>query len=183
MFDPPSFVKDKRILLIGNAPIDYTVPLDKYSCVIRMNKGGEEEILQGNRCDIWVNNLGYYYNSTNKVWDCGTPIMRMNYEHNGVRANRYPKEFLPVTWFWNVTEFNSMCEALGLPRPSTGLMSLYYFMHYSTADITIAGYDSYKTHNKYNPENTGAPVHDWEKEAELINSWKLKGLIKEAHEG
>jgi hypothetical protein len=52
MFDPFTYMKDKDILVIGNAVSDKEIDYSKYNCIVRMNLG-----VQTKPCDVWINNL------------------------------------------------------------------------------------------------------------------------------
>jgi hypothetical protein len=39
MFDPFTYMKDKDILVIGNAVSDKEIDYSKYNCIVRMNLG------------------------------------------------------------------------------------------------------------------------------------------------
>jgi hypothetical protein len=52
MFDPFTYMKDKDILVIGNAVVTKEPDYSKFDCIIRMNLG-----VQTSPIDVWINNL------------------------------------------------------------------------------------------------------------------------------
>jgi hypothetical protein len=82
MFDPFTYLKNKKCLLIGNAVLDKEPNYSDYEVIIRMNLG-----IMTKPCDVWIDNLvnqahsflldklGYYPEIKN--------IIRLNAEKNG----------------------------------------------------------------------------------------------------
>jgi hypothetical protein len=172
-FDPVSYFEGKKVLLVGNSENPKEQDYLKYNSIVRMNLGVQEE-----PCDVWINNLVYQgHKSLGHIPDV-EKIMRMNCEKDGRRLNRYPKELDKYKiWFWNVTDYNNLCNKYSYPRPTTGLVAIYYFLNFVNCDLTITGFDFFKSRNRWTMEihkhsGTAAyPVHDMEKEERIITDW------------
>ena len=177
-FDPVSYFEGKKVLLVGNSENPKEQDYLKYNCIVRMNLGIQEE-----PCDVWIDNLVNKAHETLGYIPTIKNIMRMNCEKNGRRLNRMPKELVERTWFWNVTDYNNMCNKFSYERPSTGFISIYYLLTFCNCNLTITGYDFFETHNRWTMEihqksgTPAYPVHDFVKEERIITDWIKKGKL------
>ena len=177
MFDPFSYMKDKDILLIGNAVTDKQIDYSKYNCIVRMNLG-----IKTKPIDVWIDNLvNQAHEFLGDVPDFKN-IIRLNAEKDGKRMERMPKELKPHAWLWNSNEYNFMCRELGYYRPTTGLVSIYWILNnIKFKSMTITGYDFFKTPNRYTMETHATsktyvyPSHDIRKDEYWIMKWAKQG--------
>ena len=182
-FDPVSYFEGKKVLLVGNSENPKEQDYLKYNSIVRMNLGVQEE-----PCDVWINNLVYQGHKSLGYTPDVDKIMRMNCEKQGRRLNRLPIDFkYKKIWFWNVTDFNNMCNKYSYPRPTTGFMAIYYFLTFINCSLTITGYDFFESRNRWTMEihtssgKPAYPVHDMEKERRIVEDWikqkKLHAII------
>ena len=177
MFDPFSYMKDKDILLIGNAVTDKQIDYSKYNCIVRMNLG-----IKTKPIDVWIDNLvNQAHEFLGDIPDCKN-IIRLNAEKDGKRMERMPKELKPHAWLWNSNEYNFMCRELGYYRPTTGLVSIYWILNnIKFKSMTITGYDFFKTPNRYTMETHATsktyvyPSHDIRQDEYWIMKWAKEG--------
>jgi hypothetical protein len=183
MFDPFTYLKNKKCLLIGNSVLDKEPNYSDYEVIIRMNLG-----IMTKPCDVWIDNLvnqahsflldklGYYPEIKN--------IIRLNAEKNGKRMERMPNIYKPYAWLWNKEEYQTMCNLLKYQRPTTGLTSIYWLTNFVECDLTVTGYDFFKTPNRYTMETHAVsgthvyPSHDINKDKYWIMKWAEQGLYK-----
>lgn len=177
MFDPYSYFKDKSVLLIGNGEVINETNYSKYDSIVRMNLGGIEK-----PCDVWIDNLVYKGHENLQHIPDVDKILRLNCEKEGIRLKRIPKELENKVWYWNVKDFNQMCERL-YPRPTTGLISIYFLRFICGSDVTITGFDYFSTRNRYTMEIhvsnnlPSYPCHNMQIEKEIITNWSNEGTI------
>ena len=177
MFDPFSYMKDKDILLIGNAVTDKQIDYSKYNCIVRMNLG-----IKTKPIDVWIDNLvNQAHEFLGDIPDFKN-IIRLNAEKDGKRMERMPKELKPYAWLWNSNEYNFMCRELGYYRPTTGLVSVYWILNnIKFKSMTITGYDFFKTPNRYTMETHATsktyvyPSHDIRQDEYWIMKWAKEG--------
>ena len=135
------FIKDKKVLLIGNGSCDDSISAD-YNIVIRMNAG----ITRG-RADIWVNGL-IQYHSRGWSWDKldFKYMLRLNAENKGSRLRRgYPERYKDITYFWEPEEYLKYSKKVGYTQPFTGTTALHWLSEYTQpSSITIIGMDFFK---------------------------------------
>lgn len=172
-FDPVTYFEGKKVLLIGNSENPKELDYDKYDSIVRMNLGGQEK-----PCDVWLDNLVNQGHSLFDTIPQVDKIMRMNCEKDGRRLNRYPKELDKYNiWFWNVTEYNNLCNEFNYQRPTTGFIAIYYFLNFINCDLTITGYDFFESRNRWTMEihqqsgEPAYPCHNMGKEKEIISDW------------
>jgi hypothetical protein len=78
----------------------------------------------------------------------------------------------------------SMCNLLKYQRPTTGLVSIYWLTNFVECDLTVTGYDFFKTPNRYTMETHAVsktyvyPSHDINKDKFWIMKWADQGLFK-----
>jgi hypothetical protein len=65
--------------------------------------------------------------------------------------------------------YNSLISDYGHGRPSTGLITIHYITHYCNSELSVIGFDFFKTNNWYT-QTCGAPCHDWQREKEYVSS-------------
>jgi hypothetical protein len=118
MFDPFTYMKDKDILVIGNAVVTKEPDYSKFDCIIRMNLG-----VQTSPIDVWIDNLVNQAHDTLGYIPDIKNIIRLNAEKDGKRMERMPKEIKPHAWLWTSQDYDFMCRELGYFRPTTGLSS------------------------------------------------------------
>jgi len=177
MFDPFTYMKDKDLLVIGNAVPDKEPDYSKYNCIVRMNLG-----IKTTPCDVWIDNL---VNKSHKfLGDIpeNKNIIRLNAEKEGKRMNRMPTELKPHAWLWNANDYNLMCKELDYEKPTTGLVSIYWLLNnIKFNSMTITGYDFFKTPNRYTMEVHPTsktyvyPSHDITKDKHWIMKWFEEG--------
>ena len=182
-FDPVSYFEGKKVLLVGNSENPKEQDYLKYNTIVRMNLGVQEE-----PCDVWINNLVRQGHNLLGHIPQVDKIMRMNCEKDGRRLYRYPKELDRYKmWFWNVNDYNNLCNKFAYKRPTTGLIAIYYFLTFTNCDLTITGYDFFESRNRWTMEihqDSGVPaypVHNMAREREIITNWikkkKLNAII------
>lgn len=178
-FNPQEYFKDKKVLIIGNSQYPKESNYSKYDSIVRLNLGVQEQ-----PCDVWIDNLVYQGHSLLPYLPNVDKIMRMNCEKNGRRLKRIPKELekKPI-WYWNVNEYNLMCNQFVYQRPSTGFIATYYFLNYIRCSLTITGFDFFKSRNRWTMEihpttrTYAYPSHDFEKEKRIISEWVKEGKL------
>ena len=177
MFDPFSYMKDKDLLVVGNAVTDKELDYSKYNCIVRMNLG-----IQTKPIDVWVNNLVHKAHETLGEIPDFKNIIRLNAEKDGKRINRMPKELKPNAWLWNVNDFSTMCKELNYFRPTTGLTAIYWIINnIKYKSMTVTGYDFFKTPNRYTMETHPTsktyvyPSHNIKLDKYWIMKWNEEG--------
>jgi hypothetical protein len=98
MFDPFTYMKDKDILVIGNAVVTKEPDYSKFDCIIRMNLG-----VQTSPIDVWIDNLVNQAHDTLGYIPDIKNIIRLNAEKDGKRMERMPKQIKPHAWLWNIS--------------------------------------------------------------------------------
>jgi hypothetical protein len=63
----------------------------------------------------------------------------------------------------------SLMYDYGHSRPSTGLQTLHYITHFWNKNLSIIGFDFFKTKNWFT-NRAGASTHDWDREKEYVSS-------------
>ena len=177
MFDPFTYMKDKDILVIGNAVSDKEIDYSKYNCIVRMNLG-----VQTKPCDVWINNLvNHAHVMLGEIPDIKN-IIRLNAEKDGKRMERMPKEIKPHAWLWTSQDYDFMCRELGYFRPTTGLVAIYWLINnIKYKSMTVTGYDFFKTPNRYTMEVHPTsktyvyPSHDIRLDEYWIKKWNEEG--------
>lgn len=151
------WVGDKSILLVGNGP-EYTI--NNSHLLVRMNTG----VVDG--CDIWIDGMSYLHRF--KEWKVPVgkykKIVRLD-KHAQDRQD-YPGYILPKS------EYNSMTKELGMDRPSTGMMAMWWFRKYFPDNKKfITGYNG--DYNRYTKRHNGHPAgsHKWDRERIILEEW------------
>ena len=164
------FVKDKKVLLIGNGE-HKNITLSDYDVVVRMNYG-----IQKGFADIWVNNLIQYQKGR---WDWNkvefTYMLRLNAENKGVKLLRgYPERYRDCTYFWNPGEYLEFSKDVGYTQPFTGTTTLHWICHNTAPkSITVIGMDFFKN-GKH--ATTHQPDRDREYVARLFKEFNVLKL-------
>ena len=165
--------------------------IDSYDVVCRMNEGGLECLLDGNK-DIVGSKTGIWFcTNTNLLLNCNTdmytetvafPIKSKIYRNTNEFFNECKK---------TLNQFNNFNR-----RPSCGILSIFYLSRIYE-DITICGFDGFKgghwfgnmfddrqdilDKQYYSGESFGIPKltrHQGEKEMEYISSLVKEKKIK-----
>ena len=147
-----------RVILIGNATTDVPPSLGDYDKVVRMNQGGADH-----DCDIWVNNLVYSECVPKPLPPRNKELLRLTTLASG---KLFPPNWEARTTRWTFEEFKRMTKELRLPRPSTGMMALYYFIKNTDYTIDVAGFS-----------HEGMPVHNWDKERDIFDMYAKQSNI------
>lgn len=180
MFDPISYLDGKSVLLVGNGELMHETNYSNYDCIVRMNLGGIEK-----PCHIWIDNLVYQGHFKLPQIPDVKNIMRLNCEKNGLRLKRLPEVLKKRDdiYYWNVVDFKTMCDTLNYPRPTTGLISIYFLLNYCSCDLTITGFDFFVTRNRYTMEihidskQPAYPCHNMQFEKKIVTDWEREGKI------
>ena len=178
MFDPYPYFKGKNVLLIGNGEKLSDINYDNYNSIVRMNLG-----IQDKPCDVWINNLVNEGHNKLKELPSIQNIVRLNFDKEGTRADRMPDKLKQKAWFWNTEEYNTMTKLYNYTNPTTGFVSIYWLTTYCQCNLTIAGFDFFKTKNRYTMEEVNqigtskGYNHDVKLEEEVISKLILRGTI------
>ena len=178
MFDPYPYFKGKNVLLIGNGEKLSDINYDNYNSIVRMNLG-----IQDSPCDVWINNLVNEGHNKLKEIPRIQNIVRLNFDKEGTRADRIPYKLKQKAWFWNTEEYNTMTKLYNYNSPTTGFVSIYWLTTHCQCNLTITGFDFFKTKNRYTMEDTnhiGTPKgynHDVKLEEEVITKLIQRGTI------
>lgn len=154
------YIKDKKILLIGNGEHEEK-DLDDYNIVIRMNGG-----IQKAPADIWVNGLIQYHS---RRWDWKKLdfkyMLRLNAEKKGNKLLRgLPKQYDDSTYFWNAKDYLEYSRKVGCTQPFTGTTALHWLTYYTKpSSITVLGMDFFRTHSY-------APIHKPEMDRQYVQA-------------
>ena len=178
MFNPYPYFKGKNVLLIGNGEKLADINYDKYNSIVRMNLGIQDE-----PCDVWINNLVNEGHNRLKELPRIQNIVRLNFDKDGSRVDRMPDKLKQKAWFWNKEEYNTMTKLYNYNNPTTGFVSIYWLTTHCQCNLTITGFDFFKTKNRYTMEevqhigtNKGYN-HDVKLEEEVISKLILRGTI------
>ena len=178
MFNPYPYFKGKNVLLIGNGEKLADINYDNYNSIVRMNLG-----IQDSPCDVWINNLVNEGHNRLKELPRIQNIVRLNFDKEGTRADRMPDKLKQKAWFWNTEEYNTMTKLYNYTTPTTGFVSIYWLTTHCQCNLTITGFDFFKTKNRYTMEevqhigtNKGYN-HDVKLEEEVISKLILRGTI------
>jgi hypothetical protein len=178
MFNPYEYFKGKNVLLIGNGEKLADINYDNYNSIVRMNLG-----IQDIPCHVWINNLVNEGHNRLKELPRIQNIVRLNFDKEGTRADRMPDKLKQKAWFWNKEEYNTMTKLYNYNRPTTGFVSIYWLTTHCQCNLTITGFDFFKTKNRYTMEevqhigtNKGYN-HDVKLEEEVISKLILRGTI------
>lgn len=161
--DLKDFVLDKDILIIGNGAEHSILP--NY-IIVRMNAG----VIEG--CDIWVDGISYLSGYRKlKIGKVGRIVRLDKLARN---TEKYPGYILPHYLY------KEMCENLVLQRPSTGMMSLWFFNKFFPDNKKIiSGFNG--DYNRYSgKKNVSNEIHDWAREREILQELidgKVYGII------
>jgi hypothetical protein len=94
-----------------------------------------------------------------------------------------PEKLKQKAWFWNKEEYNTMIKTYNYNNPTTGFISIYWLTTHCQCNLTITGFDFFKTKNRYTMEevqhigtNKGYN-HDVKLEEEIISKLIIRGTI------
>jgi hypothetical protein len=178
MFNPYPYFKGKNVLLIGNGEKLSDINYDNYNSIVRMNLG-----IQDSPCDVWINNLVNEGHNRLKEIPRIQNIVRLNFDKDGTRADRMPNKLKQKAWFWNTEEYNTMTKLYNYLNPTTGFVSIYWLTTHCQCNLTITGFDFFKTKNRYTTEEVNqigtskGYNHDVKLEEEVISKLILRGTI------
>lgn len=151
------WVGDKSILIVGNGPNHATNNAD---LIVRMNFGIQDG------CDLWVDGMSYLYKYNKWRVPVGKYNRVIRLDKHARDNPKHPGYLLPKE------EFNRMSKELGLARPTTGLMALWWFKEYfPDNEKTVTGFNG--DYDRYT-NAVNAPVncvHDWPKERVILKEW------------
>ena len=172
-----NFCNNKRILVVGNAQTlirkDNSKFIDSFDVVIRINHAVPSNLI-GKKTDIWICN----YNTVDRQYPeykrfLPKFVMKMNentYIDPKLKSNLY---------VWPVGEFKKFRSLLSLNKPSTGLSILFWLTTKVNANISIIGFDSFKTKTFYYHKDIHQKYHNGNKERDWINKLiNSKQIIK-----
>lgn len=133
-------------LILGNGVTHMPKFMDDFDTVVCMNN------YKYDRCDIWVNNL--VYKKEPQPFPEVNQLLRLypNYK------NKVPSNWKKKCTYWDDESYARLVVAYGLERPSTGMMAIRYFIEKGHV-LSLAGFNF-----------VGLDVHDWEREAEIVES-------------
>jgi hypothetical protein len=178
MFNPYEYFKGKNVLLIGNGEKLADINYDNYNSIVRMNLG-----IQDSPCHVWINNLVNEGHNKLKELPRIQNIVRLNFDRDGTRVDRMPDKLKQKTWFWNKEEYNTMTKLYNYNTPTTGFVSIYWLTTHCQCNLTITGFDFFKTKNRYTMEEVSqigtskGYNHDVKLEEEVINKLILRETI------
>ena len=178
MFNPYEYFKGKNVLLIGNGEKLADISYDNYNSIVRMNLG-----IQDSPCHVWINNLVNEGHNKLKELPRIQNIVRLNFDRDGTRVDRMPDKLKQKTWFWNKEEYNTMTKLYNYNNPTTGFVSIYWLTTHCQCNLTITGFDFFKTKNRYTMEEVNhigtskGYNHDVKFEEEVITKLIQRGTI------
>lgn len=129
-------VDGTRLLVIGNGELPHEPDVAKYDHICRINRG----ILTA-RATLWANGL---------ATSCVPPdghyrwMLRLNAERNGDRLLAGFRGHVPAnTFLWTSREYELATQRMGIPRPMTGTLAVYWLLWNTTARLTVIGCPCY----------------------------------------
>lgn len=151
------YLDNKTLLVIGNGESSRLTDTD---IIVRINKG----VIEG--CDVWIDGISYLNYPDMPSYSPPPCIICL-----GKRALRAEHG-----WRQHPKDFQKMCKSLGLYRPSTGLMALWWLKEYiNYKELVITGFNG--DTNRY----TGVKmywVHDWDKERKIVKEWEDEKILR-----
>ncbi|MCB0555171.1 MAG: glycosyltransferase family 29 protein [Phaeodactylibacter sp.] len=161
-----AYCLDKSVVVVGNSSSlletnngDF---IDGFDIVVRMNHGyprKEWAAATGMRTDIWVcafNKLAQQpieYQLFKPAY-----ALRLNNE-----THIHP-QMEPVFLRWNMENWEAAKKDAGISLyPSTGLVTIYFFLKYiGLKKLAATGFDFFETNNFYDPQKGKHPIaHRW----------------------
>jgi hypothetical protein len=139
--------------------------------------------IQDSPCDVWINNLVNEGHNRLKEIPRIQNIVRLNFDKEGTRADRMPDKLKQKAWFWNTEEYNTMTKLYNYKNPTTGFVSIYWLTTHCQCNLTITGFDFFKTKNRYTMEEVSqigtskGYNHDVKLEEEVITKLIQRGTI------
>lgn len=180
MFDPVEYFEGKSVLLVGNGELMHETNYSDYDCIVRMNLGGIEK-----PCDVWIDNLVFKGHNLLPQIPYVKNMMRLNCEKDGRRLKRLPEVLKKRDdiFYWNVADFQTMCDRFNYQRPTSGFISIYFLLYCCDCDLSITGFDFFATRNRYtmevhpNSNEPAYPCHNMGLEKQIINDWVSEGKL------
>ncbi len=166
-----------RILLYGNGESTAEIDESVFDTIVRFNWGLRDE----GRTDVWVDALLQHEKKIRHHYmRAGHPeIWRLNGELDGRRLSHMPSEWYKNTTFISPRNYKKMAaEFKSHWKPSIGFVCIWWLLNVQNEqDITITGFDSGKSKNRYTGESPYTS-HDWEKERLILEAWIDDGSLK-----
>ena len=181
-----TYVKNKKVCIVGNAPLnknmDFTKAIETYEIVIRFNNccSNMNDTNRGKKVDIWmsapdiktsISALWNIVSGPNMIYKNANWKRFENTLENGGRILSTPLHI-----------WKDMVQQLQAP-PSAGILMIYWthVIQNSFENITIVGFDIDNENKRYHHSDMNHQAssrHSWEKERELIKKWIAEDGLK-----
>jgi hypothetical protein len=164
------YIGSTSVVYIGNGNVPESfVPSDHGNVICRVNRG----IING-FAHIWVNGmldprkLGRWYK------DLWRYMLRLNADHEAkYLRNYFNRADAPNdrTYFWNLADWLTATSVIGVARPMTGTLGIYWLTRYTDARLVVFGCDCFAQGGAYR-------VHEPKKDRAYLESLNQAGRIE-----